>query len=307
MTSTYQWIEYETIDGGVIAVITLNRPRQRNAQSRGLLVELDHAFEKAAADDDVRVIVLRGAGTSFSAGHDLGSAQQRLEKDPGPGQHPTYRSWGGTKAGIERMWGQEHEFYLTRTKRWRDLQKITIASVQGPVYAAGLMLMWSCDLIVADETATFADVVGTRLGMCGVEYFAHPWELGFRRTKDLLLTGDALTSDEAFRIGMVSRVFASSDLAESTLAYARRIAELPAFTSAMIKNQVNQAQDAQGFPQALQAAFTLHELNHAQWLILSSGAATVQTPEFGGRPLDQQLPIVPTAKNVVRSAPVVGR
>lgn len=299
---TYQWIEYETIDDGVIAVITLNRPRQRNAQSRGLLVELDQAFEEAAADDAVRVIVLRGAGTSFSAGHDLGSTQQRLEKEPGPDQHPTYRTWGGTKAGIERMWGQEHEFYLARTKRWRDLQKITIASVQGPVYAAGLMLMWACDLIVADETATFADVVGTRLGMCGVEYFAHPWELGFRRAKDLLLTGDALTADEAYRIGMVSRVFASAELVDATLAYARRIAELPSFTSTMIKNQVNQAQDAQGFPQALQAAFSLHELNHAHWLILSGGAATVQTPDLGGRALAEQLPIVPTAKNAARSA-----
>ena len=71
---------------------------------------------------------------------------------------------------------QEWHYFYDNTRRWRNLRKITIAQVQGTVYAAGLMLMWACDLIVAAEGTTFADVVGTRLGMCGVEYFAHPWE-----------------------------------------------------------------------------------------------------------------------------------
>ena len=73
------------------------------------------------------------------------------------------------------------------------------------MFAAGLMLMWACDLIVAADDVTFADVVGTRLGMCGVEYFAHPWELGPRKTKELMLTGDALAVDEAHQLGMVSQ------------------------------------------------------------------------------------------------------
>ena len=73
---------------------------------------------------------------------------------------------------------QEWHYFFQNTLRWRNLRKITIAQVHGSVYAAGLMLMWACDLIVAAEGTVFADVVGTRLGMCGVEYFAHPWEFG---------------------------------------------------------------------------------------------------------------------------------
>ena len=73
---------------------------------------------------------------------------------------------------------QEWHYFYDNTRRWRNLRKITIGQAHGDVYAAGLMLLWACDLIVSADTATFADVVGTRLGMCGVEYFAHPWEFG---------------------------------------------------------------------------------------------------------------------------------
>ena len=100
---------------------------------------------------------------------------------------------------------QEWHYFFENTRRWRNLRKITIAQVHGDVYAAGLMLMWACDLIVAADDVTFADVVGTRLGMCGVEYFAHPWEFGPRKTKELMLTGDSLDVDEAHALGMVSQ------------------------------------------------------------------------------------------------------
>ena len=98
---------------------------------------------------------------------------------------------------------QEWHYYFQNTLRWRNLRKITIAQVQGTVYAAGLMLMWACDLIVAADNVRFADVVGTRLGMCGVEYFAHPWEFGPRKTKELMLTGDSIDVQEAHTLGMV--------------------------------------------------------------------------------------------------------
>lgn len=99
MGETYSWLTYATPENG-IAVITLNRPRQRNAQTRGLLVELGDAFERAEADDGIRVVVLQGAGTSFSSGHDLGSSDDRREREPGPGQHPTYRLNGGSPPGV---------------------------------------------------------------------------------------------------------------------------------------------------------------------------------------------------------------
>ena len=102
---------------------------------------------------------------------------------------------------------QEWHYYFENTRRWRNLRKITVAQVQGNVLAAGLMLMWCCDLIVAADDTIFADVVGTRLGMCGLEYFAHPWEFGPRKAKELLLTGDSIDADDAYRLGMVSKVF----------------------------------------------------------------------------------------------------
>src|ERR1700759_4312106 len=221
---TYRYIKYETLDDGIIARITLDRPRTRNAQNRGLLVELGDAVLRAEADDAVRVVILCGAGPLFSSGHDMGAKEAVAEREPGPAQHPPFAVNGGTRLGTEARMLQEWHYFFENTRRWRNLRKITIAQVQGTVYAAGLMLMWCCDLITAADDVSFADVVGTRLGMCGVEYFAHPWEFGPRKTKELLLTGDTLDADEAYRLGMVSKVFPAGELAEKTEAYARRLA-----------------------------------------------------------------------------------
>src|SRR5947207_5054562 len=180
--SDYKYVTYEELDDGAIARIMLNRPESRNAQHRGLLVELNDAFLRAEADDTVRVVILGGAGTLFSSGHDMGSKEAIAERTPGPDQHPTFQINGGTRKGAESRMLQEWHYFFENTKRWRNLRKITIAQVHGTVYAAGLMLMWACDLIVAAEDARFSDVVGTRLGMCGVEYLAHPWEFGPRKT-----------------------------------------------------------------------------------------------------------------------------
>lgn len=281
----YRWIGYETVDDGTIAVISLNRPHVKNAQHRGLLVELDDAFLTAEADDAVRVVVLRAEGSSFSAGHDLGTPEAVEEREPGADQHPSFTIRGGTKDGIEQNWTQEWHYYFENTRRWRELRKITVASVQGPVVSAGLMLMWACDLIVADTTAVFADVVATRMGMAGVEYFAHPWEFGPRRAKELLLTGDSLSAAEAHSIGMVSRVFPEGRLQEETMAFARRIAAVPTAASVMVKDAVNQAQNQQGFQNALQGAFSLHSLNHAHWAIVNgSGAALTELPDHSKTP-----------------------
>src|ERR1700676_2220098 len=193
----------------------LNRPDSRNAQNRGLLVELGDAFLAAEADDTVRVIILGGAGPIFSSGHDMGS-KEHLAEASGPGRHPSYSVNGGTRQGAERRMLQEWHYFYENTTRWRNLRKITIAQVNGTVYAAGLMLMWACDLIIAADDAQFADVVGTRLGMCGVEYFAHPWEFGPRKAKELLLTGDSVSADEAYSLGMVSKVFPADDLSDRT-------------------------------------------------------------------------------------------
>ena len=264
-TPEYRFVTYETLDEGTIARIMLNRPEARNAQNRGMLVELHEAFLRAEADDTVRVVILGGNGPMFSAGHDVGSKVQRAEYTPGPDQHPSFTVNGGTRHGAESLMLQEWHHYFENTRRWRNLRKITIASVHGDVYAAALMLMWSCDLIVAADNTRFTDVVGTRLGMCGVEYFAHPWEFGARKTKELMLTGDTLSVEEAHALGMVSKIFPAEELADKTVEFARRIAKVPTMAALLIKESVNQTQDNQGFYNSLNACFTLHELNHSHW------------------------------------------
>jgi enoyl-CoA hydratase len=206
---------------------------------------------------------------------------------------------GGTKLAAERLMLQEWHYFFENTRRWRNLRKITIAQVHGPVYAAGLMVMWACDLIIAAEDTTFAEVVGTRLGMCGTEYFAHPWELGPRLTKELLLTGDSLTVDEAHSIGMVTKVFRADELAEKTLAYAGRIAERPSVASLLVKESVNQSVDNMGFYNALNACFTLHELNHAHWAWATNGQYVLGTPEHGVPAWRDAPPVQPRSKNEV--------
>jgi enoyl-CoA hydratase len=298
----YKYVTYETLDDGKIARIMLNRPESRNAQSRGLLVDLGDAFLEAEADDEVRVVILGGTGSMFSSGHDLGSKEAREEIMPGEKQHVSWRTNGGTRQGAERLMLQEWHYFFENTRRWRNLRKITIAQVHGTVYAAGLMLMWACDLIVAADDARFADVVGTRLGMCGVEYFAHPWEFGPRKTKELMLTGDAVDVDEAHRLGMVSKIFPVDELSDRTLEFARRIAELPTMTALLIKESVNQTVDNMGFQNALAACFTLHELNHSHWAWVHNGGMPAGMPEDGIAPWKDAPPVVLASKNDVRSS-----
>lgn len=298
----YQFITQESLDDGRITRVTLNRPAARNAQNRGLLVELGAAFDDAEQDDRVRVVILCGSGQLFSAGHDLGSEQAMLERTPGPDMHPSYRVNGGTKVGAEQRMRQEWHYFFQNTLRWRNLRKVTIAQVHGPVYAAGLMLMWCCDLITAAEDTNFADVVGTRLGMCGLEYFAHPWEFGPRKAKELLLTGDSLGVDDAYNLGMVSKVFPQDELADRTLEFARRVAELPSVTSLLIKESVNQSVDNMGFYNALQACFSLHQLNHAHWAEIHEDKVPGGLAEDGIIPWREAPPVVPAVRDLPRAA-----
>jgi enoyl-CoA hydratase len=297
----YQYITTESFDDGTIVRIRMARERMRNAQNRGLLVELGDAMLAAEADDKVRVVILGGLGPMFSAGHDLGSADAVREREPGPAQHPTYRTYGGSRDGAEQRMLQEWHFYYDNTRRWRNLRKITIAEVQGAVYAAGLMLMWACDLIVASEDVIFADVVGTRLGMCGIEYFAHPWEFGPRKTKELMLTGDSIDAEEAYRLGMVSKIFPAGELATRTVEFARRIAQMPTMAALLIKESVNQTVDNMGFYNGLQACFTLHQLNHSHWAEIHDDKASLGRPEDGVPDWRTAPPVVPAVKNAVRS------
>lgn len=256
----YEAITYEDAAPGV-ARIMLNRPEAANAQDKTMLYELNAAFDRAVADNDVRVIILGANGKHFSSGHDL---RDRSSFD----DFETVGPVGGfDKPGDEGMMAREEEIYLGFCMRWRSLPKPTIAQVHGKVIAGGLMLVWPCDLVVASEDAQFSDPV-VAFGVNGVEYFAHAFEFGPRRAKELLFTGEALGAQEAKEVGMVNRVVPRDQLEAETLALAEKIASRPSMGLKLAKMSVNQSQDAMGFPVAIQSAFGLQHVGHAhnQWV-----------------------------------------
>jgi enoyl-CoA hydratase len=252
--SEFQAIRYEQAAAGV-ARIVLARPEARNAQDKRMLYELNAAFDRAARDNAVKVIVLSADGPHFSSGHDLRDRSNVADFEP-------VGTWGGFDLPGAEGYMVEHEIYLGLCWRWRNLLKPTIAQVHGKTIAGGLMLMWVCDLVVASEDASFSDPV-VAFGVNGVEYFAHPWELGVRKAKEMLFTGQAISAAEAHRLGMVNHVVSRAALEKFTLELAQRIASRPSMGLKLAKQSVNQAQDAQGFWTALQAAMSLQQLGHS--------------------------------------------
>jgi enoyl-CoA hydratase len=247
-------ITYAVNEG--IARITLDRVDVRNAQDKAMLYELNDAFDLASRDDAVKVIVLAANGPHFSSGHDLADRSD-------VGDFTQVGNWGGfDKPGAEGRQALEEEIYLGLCWRWRNLPKPTIAEVQGKVIAGGLMLVWVCDLIIASDDSTFSDPV-VAFGVNGVEYFAHPWEFGPRKAKELLFTGGRMSAEEALSCGMLNHVVPRSELTAFTDQLAMRIAQRPSMGLRLAKQSVNQAQDAQGFYSALQAAMSLQQLGHA--------------------------------------------
>ena len=234
-------------EGGV-ATITLNRPEAANAQTMALLDDLDAAWTRAARDEDVRVVVLKANGRHFSAGHDL------KDRWPGPGE-----------ITLEWIYDTETRRYLEYALKWRNIPKPTIAAVQGKCIAAGLMLCWPCDLIVAAENAEFSDPV-VHMGIGGVEYHGHTWELGPRKAKEILFTGRPLTAQEAEQVGMVNKVVPTGQLDAEAYELACRIAAMPPFGLRQAKRAVNQTLDIQGFYAAIQSVFDVHQTGHGNAL-----------------------------------------
>jgi enoyl-CoA hydratase len=258
-------IRYENPEES-IARIVLNRPEAKNAQDARLLYELNAAFDIAVQDDAVKVIILAGEGDDFSSGHDLrGSNTQFFEVLD---DFERVGCWGGfSRDGSEGMMAREEEYFLGFSWRWRNIAKPTIAEVQGRVIAGGLMLVWPCDLIVASSDALFCDPV-VAMGLNGHEYFVHPFEVGARKAKEMLFTGEPITAQEAYQLGMVNKIVERSELKEATLTLARKIARRPTIGLTLAKQSVNQALDAQGMWTSIQAAYSLHITGHSHNMIV---------------------------------------
>ena len=257
----YRTIRYEQL--GAVTRITANRPEVLNAQSRVMILELDQAFRAASEDEATRVIVVAGAGAHFSAGHDLGSADELEDQKA----HPV---GPGLPENLKRL----SELYLDTCLRWREVPKPTIAQVQGYCIMGGLMLVSCCDLIVAAEDALFADRA-VRWGGAHVQYFNMPWDLGARKAKEYLFTGDYIDARTAERLGLVNRVVPRAELEAATLEVAQRIGLQDPFALKLAKASVNETMDIQGQRRALESAFKNYMLTipHRQALGTYGAAA----------------------------------
>lgn len=239
-----------TVDGPV-ATVTMNRPEVANAQDTALIDGLTEAFGHAGADDDVRVVVLCGAGKHFSAGHDLKALVVDAGDDP----------WVAMRETPEGKFRHEKEMYVDRCRRIRDFAKPTIAAVQGSCVAAGLMLACMCDLIVAADDASFSNPV-LRMTGAGVELLVEPWELGIRKAKEFLWTGEAIDAQEAWRLGLANRVVPRAELMKRTYELAQRIALVPPITAQVVKDTVNHTADLMGQADSWKYHFMAHHWVH---------------------------------------------
>ena len=249
---------------GRVATVTLDRPRYRNAQSWRMLDELDAALERAQQDRDVRAIIVTGAGEHFSSGHDLGT----------PEQLDDLQARGVPQVGIAE-YDAFRKYNLDLTLKWRALPKPTIAMVRGYCIYGGWMIAAAMDVIFAAPDARF--LAGQ------VEYFSVPFDVGFRKAKELLFESRFLDAEEALALGFVNRVVAADRLEAETRAWAARVAENGYGTLRMAKLAVNKMHDLVGFTSAMEAAF-------ADFLVVSRmGGHPVE------RPADRRLPGVDLA------------
>jgi enoyl-CoA hydratase len=227
-----------------VATVTLNRPEKLNAQDEPLLLALDAALRELDRDASIHVVVLAGAGSSFSAGHDL-----------------SYAAWDPSQLDTEKRHAMEKRTFVDTAMFLRDLSKPTIARVQGYCLGAGLMLAAMCDLIVAAQGARFGNpVIG--MAAAGLELLVEPWDMGVRKAKELLFTGRQFDAEDARRMGLVNTVTADDELVDAVDALAQEIAAQPPFAISMLKRSLNATLDAMGQRTAFEQHFMTHLLVH---------------------------------------------
>jgi enoyl-CoA hydratase/carnithine racemase len=187
---------------GALAFVTMNRPEKRNALSVEHMEELIHCLEAIGGEKGISIVILRGEGPAFSAGHDLGEMV---------GQSKQF---------------YEHEFAVCAKlmKAIVALPQPVIAEVHGVATAAGCQLVATCDLAVASEEARFA-TPGVKIGLfCSTPMVAVSRKVGRKRAMEMLLTGDFISADEALAAGLVNRVVPAEELSAATRQLADKIA-----------------------------------------------------------------------------------
>jgi enoyl-CoA hydratase len=229
-------VQYER--RGPAAWVTLNRPEKLNAINRDVVRGLQAALTEAVRDDEVKVVVLSGAGRAFSAGYDL------TEGPSAPGAD----GWHGALAADVDV-----------TMRLFELPKPTLAAVHGWCLGGACELAMACDLVVATQDASFGEPE-IRLGS-GPVTLLMPFVLGQKKTNELLLTGDRISASDAERYGLVNRVVASQDQLEiEVTSLVRKIAPTPLPVLRLTKIALTRAYEAMGLRQAVQANLDLSSI-----------------------------------------------
>jgi enoyl-CoA hydratase/carnithine racemase len=230
--SAYETITYAADDR--VAVITFNRPKRMNAMNLKLCREVMDAIAKADADDEVRVIVVTGAGgKAFSAGYDLDDPDSPMVL--------------GETGIVEGRWRLNHDLQYTYSA-WR-CSKPVIAMIDGYCLAGALEFAQMCDIRYASDDSRFG-VIETRFA-AGVVTLAMPWVIG-QRCRELIYTGDEIPAEEAFRLGLVNRVFPKADLEAEVMKIAKRMSRVALAALQWNKRALNQTYETMGFGAAMQ-------------------------------------------------------
>ncbi len=236
--------------------ITLNRPEKRNALNNQLRGELVHALQIGDTDPAVKVMIIRGAGTCFSAGYDLGGGNigQPLPHFTAPGEGVWPRHVTETWMGI-----------------W-DLSKPVIAQIHGYCLAGGSELATGCDLVyIADDALMGYPAV--RFGVPDMQF--HPWLMGMRAAMEMVLTGDPITGIEAARLGWATRSYPAQDLESAVLATAERIARLPSDIVSLNKRAVHRQMEVMGIRAGIRqgtelCSLAIHQDGFAEFISMVS-------------------------------------
>lgn len=264
---SWETVNYDVT--GHVARVAMNRPENHNTMNTQLIRELDEALKHADADRNVRVIILVGEGRSFSAGHDL-SGRPRPHDPEGP-----------QPGSIEYRFDYEDEYYYQANLNIRNLRTPTIAGLRGHVVLGGLMTALMCDLVIAEESTNIWNPSLRHTGTGG-EIMILPWDIGVRRAKELLWTGDPLDVNEAQRLGMINRVVPDGTLEAACMRLAERIALMPPRAVQLTKRSFNKLEEIQGMLQAFEHHFLIHQLGHATDEAAAWGKEAAQYRDEGG-------------------------
>jgi enoyl-CoA hydratase len=235
MSDAYKTIRLQR--RGAVAVLTLARPQRLNAIDKRMLGELQLSLDEVERDEEIRALVIMGAGGNFSSGFDL---KEQMETRP---------------SGVD-AWREILDRDFSTIMRFWHLKKPTIAAVQGYCLAGGCELALSCDITIAAEDAVFGEPE-LKFG-AGIVVMILPWLVGPKRAKEIILSGaDRISALEAARIGLINRVVPPDQLESSALALARHIAVIDPRLVQRTKQAINRSFEIMGLIEALDAALDI--------------------------------------------------